>query len=141
MTYQGIGRATAFALAKHGADGLALSDLNSEALEKTRVELERQHPNVKSVCYTLDVSDEASVVHVMGSVFKDFGRIMYAVNNAGIQGGVRPTALLETKIFQKALDVNLVGLWICQREQLKHMLTQAPVDEGLQILIANKRCS
>ncbi|KAF2806808.1 oxidoreductase UcpA [Mytilinidion resinicola] len=126
----GIGRATAFALARHGANGLALSDLNGQTLENTGQEIQKEHPNVKVVCYILDVSNEESVVHVMSRVFKDFGRLTYAINNAGIQGGIKPTVLVEANIFQKALDVNLVGLWISQREQLKHMLTQELVDEG-----------
>jgi NAD(P)-dependent dehydrogenase (short-subunit alcohol dehydrogenase family) len=131
LTSLGIGRATAFALAKHGASGLALSDLNVEALENTRQSIQKQNPTVKVVCYTLDVSDEESVVQVMSRVFKEFGRLTYAINNAGIQGGIKPTALLETKVFQKALDVNLKGLWMSQREQLKHMLAQEPADDGL----------
>jgi NAD(P)-dependent dehydrogenase (short-subunit alcohol dehydrogenase family) len=136
MTILGIGRATAFALAKHGVNGLALSDLNTEGLENTRQGIQKQHPNVKVACYALDVSDEESVVHVMSRVFRDFGRLLYAINNAGIQGGIKSTVLLETKLFQKALDVNLVGLWTSQREQLKHMLIQEPVDDGLHILVA-----
>jgi NAD(P)-dependent dehydrogenase (short-subunit alcohol dehydrogenase family) len=126
---KGIGRATAFAFAEHGIESLAISDRNEGALEEVRQELEKKHPGVNVTCYTVDVSNEASIVETLGRVFKSLGHVNYSINNAGVGGLHKGSIDLETKEFLQVLDVNLTGLWISEREQLKYMLKQEPREE------------
>lgn len=127
----GIGCATAFAFAQYGIKSLALSDQNEKALHEVRQELEVKHPHVNVTCYKIDLSNEASVVETLSRVFNDLGRVNYAVNNAGIAGPSKGSVDVLTNEFLHVLDVNLTGLWISEREELKYMLKQEPVEEKL----------
>ena len=72
----------------------------------------------------MDVSNEASIEDGIRETVDSFGRIDVAVNNAGIAGALRPTNEIETSDWKKVLDVNLNGVWMCQRAEIRQMLKQ-----------------
>lgn len=99
----GIGRECAKLFAKEGAAGVALVDLNKEALLEVKAEIEEICENASGKpctieTYQLDVTNEQSVDEVLNSVATTFGRLDYVVNAAGIaykhKGGA---AFAETK--------------------------------------------
>jgi NAD(P)-dependent dehydrogenase (short-subunit alcohol dehydrogenase family) len=126
----GIGRATSFALISHGIRRLGILDIDMARAEETAQELKNTYPDVKVLLVYADMANEESVVAGINKVVKDFGRIDYAINNAGVGGKLGPTTEISGSEFRSTIDINLIGLWVCQREEIKHMLKQEPLAYG-----------
>jgi NAD(P)-dependent dehydrogenase (short-subunit alcohol dehydrogenase family) len=120
----GIGKSTAFALARNGISGLALLDLNLSLLETAQAELQIQHPNVGVEILQVDVADEASVDAAVQQTVERFGRIDIGVNCAGISGNPTSTHQMTLAEWKKVIDINQTGVWLCQRALIRQMLTQ-----------------
>ena len=75
--------------------------------------------------HILDITDEAGVEMTLDQIHTAFGRIDYAVNNAGVckrdESGVAQTT---TETWKRTIGVNLTGLFFCLRMELKIMLKQ-----------------
>ena len=123
----GIGRATSFALVSHGVRRLGILDIDIVNAEKTSLELKSKYPGVDVVLVHADMANENSIVTGIAKIVQSFGRIDYAVNNAGIGGKLGPTTEISGSDFGSTINVNLIGLWVCQREEIKHMLKQEPL--------------
>lgn len=117
----GIGRATARAFAHEGYTTI-LADVHKEQGSEALKECEREGPTCRFV--QCDVSDEASVKKLIGEIVSTFGRLDAAFNNAGIEGEVAPTGECSTGNFDRVIAVNLRGVFLCMREELKQMKTQ-----------------
>ncbi|KAL3419864.1 short-chain dehydrogenase reductase sdr [Phlyctema vagabunda] len=120
----GIGKATAFAFAKHGIQALYLTDRDSVALAETTASLQSEYPQLKIAQRQLDVCDEAGIEESVADAVANFKRLDVAVNVAGIGGGGKETVETETSDWMKVIDVNLHGVWRCQRAQLRWMIKQ-----------------
>lgn len=70
-----------------------------------------------------DVSHEDSVAEMFRKVLEKWGRIDVVINNAGIQKPT-PSHELEAKDFDRVLDVNLRGAWLCSRAAIRHFLSR-----------------
>src|SRR3954469_2312120 len=122
----GIGQAIAVRFAELGAN--VAINYRSRPGEATETEQQvtacvhkvRQH-GVKDVLVKGDVSNEDEVVAMVADAADQLGGLDVLVNNAGIQIS-RPTEELSTTDFQKVLDVNLKGAFMCAREAIKHFL-------------------
>lgn len=53
-----------------------------------------------------------------------FGRIDFAFNNAGIEGLGVPTHEITEENWEKVINVNLKGVWLCMKYEIRQMLTQ-----------------
>ena len=71
-----------------------------------------------------DVSDEASVRNLIAETVSTFGRLDAAFNNAGTLGEMAPTADYPTAAFDRVIAVNLRGIFLCMREELRQMTSQ-----------------
>jgi NAD(P)-dependent dehydrogenase (short-subunit alcohol dehydrogenase family) len=125
----GIGLACAQGFAQEGSAGVALLDLNEEALVKAKQELLDAYPNnLRVEIFPLDVSNEDQVTKAVNDAAKAFGRIDYVVNAAGIaikhEGGA---AFAKTEDWQRVLDINLNGTFFVLRAAAKIMLEQEPI--------------
>lgn len=102
----GIGRATAVAAGKEGAD-LFLTDLNAELLEATVAEI-RGAGGTVSASRTLDVSSYEAVQACAGDLHARFGSMDVLMNIAGISvwGTVEN---LTHEHWRRCVDVNLMG--------------------------------
>lgn len=87
-------------------------------------ELKKRHPDVDVKAIEMDVSNEQSVEEGIRETVETFGSIEIAVNNAGIAGPTIPTPEVATSDWSKVLNVNLTGVWMCQRAQIQQMLKQ-----------------
>lgn len=127
----GIGKATAYALARHGITKLAILDINLEAAKKTSSEI-RSHFNdkVDVLPLKLDVTKEQEVSDVVSEVVKQFGRIDVAVNNAGIGGAVAPSADHPYEEWKKTIDIDLNGVWLTSKAEIRQMLKQEPYEDS-----------
>ena len=123
----GIGLATSIAFAREGAAGVALIDISSSALESalTQVKTASCRKDFIGITFVLDITDEAAVEETIERIHEKFGRIDYAVNNAGMtkgdEGGVAGTT---TETWRKMIGINLEGTFFCLRAELKKMLKQ-----------------
>lgn len=120
----GLGQATAVAFAKHGVGKLALADVNLEALEVSNAALKESFPDVQVLSLHLDVRDAAQVKEGIARAAAEFGRLDVAVNNAGISGSGRQTHEIEDEEWMRVVDVNLQGVYRCQKEELGVMVNQ-----------------
>ena len=116
----GIGRGIAHAFASEGAK-LVLAGRNLQRLEAVASELRPQAAAVLSV--PTDVSHEQEVLALFESTIKEYGRVDILVNNAGL---VNHAPLEQTSLenWQKILDANLTGPFLCTREAMKIMRSQ-----------------
>lgn len=82
----GIGKETAFAFAEAGVKGVAFADLNEQGAQDAAAESKKYATDVEyqSLVIKVDIADEASVQQMVDQVVKEFGRIDYAVNSAGV---------------------------------------------------------
>ncbi|RJE24923.1 short chain dehydrogenase [Aspergillus sclerotialis] len=120
----GIGKSTAFAFAQNGIQGLVLVDINATVLEGTRDELKTRYPKLEVLIIATDVANEASVDSAVNAAVEKFGRVDIAINSAGISGVVKKSADMDLKDWQKVIDVNQTGVWLCQRAMIRQMLKQ-----------------
>ena len=109
---RGIGRLTALAFARLGAD-LSIAARNAENLERTRAEIEAL--GRRCVATTLDIRDTAQVETMVAATLDRFGSIDVLVNNAGGQFPARPSEISD-RGFRSVVDLNLMGTWnVCSR--------------------------
>ena len=117
---RGLGRATAFALAEQGARVAALARSLNE-VEETALLIRRQYGVGRSLAIRADVTREQEVLLAFDTIRKRWGGVDILVNNAGDPGGTRPVASLSLAEWQRALDVNLTGTFLCSREAMRDM--------------------
>ncbi|MFE1312066.1 SDR family oxidoreductase [Streptomyces sp. NPDC058755] len=122
----GIGRATAVALGRAGADVVVNYVAGREDAEQVVEEITAL--GVKAAAYEADVSDEAQVVAMMDRMVQEFGTIDILVANAGLQRDA-PFTEMTVAQWQKVLDVNLTGQFLCAREATKEFLRRGVVPE------------
>ncbi|MFN2328389.1 MAG: SDR family NAD(P)-dependent oxidoreductase [Chromatocurvus sp.] len=118
----GIGFACARAFADAGARRIAIMDLSEQSLETCRVALTER--GVEALCFAGDVSSAKSVEAAVTQIDEAWGRLDIAVNNAGISAPIRPVAETEEVDYDRLMSVNLKGVWLCMREELKIMSRQ-----------------
>ncbi len=117
---RGIGREIALTLAREGAD-VALFDVNPEQLEQTANELRALGRRAEGV--VVDVTDGKQVDDGMAKVLDKLGRIDILINNAGItKDGL--LVRMDDAQWDRVLNINLKGTFLCTRAAAKHMLKQ-----------------
>ena len=120
----GIGRASALALLAAGWD-VALAGRRRDALEAT-AEAGRDL-GARSLVVPTDVADPASVAALFRATKAAFGRLDLLFNNAG--ANAPGTVMLEDLTFeqwQRVVDVNLTGVFLCTQEAFRLMKSQDP---------------
>lgn len=70
-----------------------------------------------------DVSCSADVQALMARTIETYGRLDYAVNNAGIGGANAPTADYSEEDWHRIIGINLTGDWPCMKYEIPRMLT------------------
>ncbi|MFB7668624.1 SDR family oxidoreductase [Kitasatospora sp. NPDC056138] len=122
----GIGKATAIGLGKVGADVVVNYVSDRESAEAVVREIEGF--GVRAYAHEADVSQEDQVVAMVSRMVDEFGTIDVLVANAGLQrdAGVTDMTLAQ---WQKVLDVNLTGQFLCAREAVKEFLRRGVVPE------------
>ena len=117
---QGIGKAVALLLARHGAD-IVVSDINLEKAEETAKEIESIGP--KAMAIKVNVASLNDVERMVEAVLKKFGRIDILINNAGITRDKLILRMTEED-WDIVLNVNLKGTFNCTKAVVRHMAKQ-----------------
>lgn len=122
----GIGKATAIALGRAGADVVVNFVAGQEAADEVVKEITAT--GVRAYAHEADVSDEEQVVEMTRRMVEEFGTIDILVANAGLQ---RDAALTDMTLaqWQKVIDVNLTGQFLCAREAVKEFLRRGVVPD------------
>ena len=121
----GIGRACALAFADEGVTRLIIADVNLPGLEETSDLLKKMNPEVQTLVVEADVSSETNVQNMVHAGVMRFGSIQYAVNCAGVTSEPRTfTADLSVEAWDRVMNINLRGVWLCQRAEIRQMLKQ-----------------
>ena len=82
----------------------------------------------RALAMAADVSQEASVVALFEAAVQQFGRVDVLFNNAGTSAP--PGVLLEDLAladWQKVVDINLTGMFLCLRQAFRVMKAQTPM--------------
>jgi glucose 1-dehydrogenase len=114
----GIGQGVCYELAAHGAS-VAINYLSAPD-EAQRMASELQGAGAKALAVAMDVSSEPDVQRAFAATKDAFGGVDLLVNNAGVE---HPYPLLEMPLeaWQKVIDVNLTGAFLCAREAARMM--------------------
>jgi NAD(P)-dependent dehydrogenase (short-subunit alcohol dehydrogenase family) len=124
----GIGRAIARLLAKEGAS-VVIADVTTEVIEGgvPTTDLITKEGGAALFCAT-DVSSAEEVDRLIAFSVEHYGRLDVIVNNACVRHA-RPLIELEERDWQRVLDVNLTGAYLCCRAAVRQMLKQEAEDE------------
>jgi NAD(P)-dependent dehydrogenase (short-subunit alcohol dehydrogenase family) len=115
----GIGRSVAVAFATRGAK-VAVGDINEEAARDTLELIEQAGGDVLFV--RTNVADEGDVQNLVAKTLGHFGRLDCACNNAGIVHAPTPIAQLDTSLFDRAISIDLRGVFLCLKHELGEMV-------------------
>ena len=116
---QGIGKAIALRFAQEGAD-VIVNDVNIDTAQKTADEISKL--GCRSLVIVADVSSSKEVEEMKKRVEKEFGpRLDILVNNAGI-AKILPFTETTEEIWDKILNVNLKGTFLCCRAFVPWMI-------------------
>jgi NAD(P)-dependent dehydrogenase (short-subunit alcohol dehydrogenase family) len=115
----GIGRATALAFAAEGAK-VAVSDIDRDGGEDT-VRLIKDLGG-EAFFVAADVAEPEQVEAMVLAVVDRYGRLDLAVNNAGIEGALAPTAEYTEEAWGRVIAINLTGVWRSMRAEIPELL-------------------
>ncbi len=119
---RGIGRAIAVELARHGAD-VALVGRDVTALAESAAACANARPGAAADVYEGDVTDQAAIERIASEVVARFGRIDFAIANAG-QSVDALLLRLKSETIDRLLDVNLKSAFYLCGAVAKPMMKQ-----------------
>jgi NAD(P)-dependent dehydrogenase (short-subunit alcohol dehydrogenase family) len=119
----GIGKAVALTLLNNGYN-VVLAGRRKALLEKVAAEA-GPRANRLLVVQT-DVSKTDSVHELFEKTKNTFGRLDVLFNNAGVGAPPVPLENLPYSEWQKVIDINLTGTFLCTQEAFKLMKVQEP---------------
>ncbi|KAA9015078.1 SDR family NAD(P)-dependent oxidoreductase [Sphingobium limneticum] len=111
----GLGKQVAARIVAEGGQ-VALWDLNPEALAATGQEVGAAH------VVALDVSDYAAVAAAAKETAAALGKVDILICSAGITGATATVWDYPVDSFQRVIDINLNGLFYCNREVAPFLL-------------------
>src|SRR5215211_6404018 len=114
----GMGLAAARAFADAGA-AVVLADVKAEAVKAAAQKLVAA--GHKAIAVPCDVSDDAQVAAMVERTVAAFGRLDAAFNNAGVMAQIAPTADSTREDWDRVIGINLRGVWICLKHELRQM--------------------
>ena len=117
----GIGRATALAFAQARAK-VVVADVEGEGGAET---VRHIRDNGGDAIYAqADVSEAGDVANLVGQALSAYGRVDLAHNNAGIDPPNASLIEINERDWDRVIDINLKGVWLCMKHQIPAMLEQ-----------------
>lgn len=117
----GIGRATALAFGRAGAN-VVVSDITVAGGEETARMIVQA--GGAAIFVKTDVTRAADVQALVAQTIATYGRLDCAFNNAGIEEESKPLADCEEAMFDRIMNVNVKGAWLCMKYEIEQMLKQ-----------------
>ncbi|QJE03114.1 SDR family oxidoreductase [Massilia forsythiae] len=128
----GIGRAMALAFGRAGAC-VVIADTSVDGGHMTAALI--VEAGGKALFVKTNVTSAAEVDALIDKVVAHYGRIDCAVNGAAIEEEHLPLADGENEQFDRIMNVNVKGVWLCMKSQLRQMLKQE--DGGVIVNVAD----
>ncbi|WP_423604111.1 SDR family oxidoreductase [Sphingomonas sp. MS122] len=111
---RGIGKASAEALADHGAK-VVISSRKQDACDEVAAAINARHGEGTAIAVAASISDKEALRHLVDETRRAFGRIDILVCNAASNPYYGPLAGIEDDQFRKILDNNIVSNhWLIQ---------------------------
>jgi NAD(P)-dependent dehydrogenase (short-subunit alcohol dehydrogenase family) len=120
----GVGKQSALALLHEGYL-VALAGRRAEALQSTVSEA--GEAGARALAVPTDVSDPASVDAFFAKIKEKFGRLDVLFNNAGVNAPGIPFEDLTFEQWQRVVDINLTGSFLCAKAAFRLMKDQQPM--------------
>jgi NAD(P)-dependent dehydrogenase (short-subunit alcohol dehydrogenase family) len=118
---RGIGEGVASVLAREGANVVINSRKAADCIEAVN---KITAAGGKAVAIAADVSKKAEVSAMVAETIKQFGAVDILVNNAGIEGAPCLTMDLSEEQWDRVLNVNLKGVFLCCQAVIPQMMKQ-----------------
>jgi NAD(P)-dependent dehydrogenase (short-subunit alcohol dehydrogenase family) len=116
-----IGRETAVLFAKSGPKVVVVGRREAEGVET--VEMIRAAGG-EALFVKTDVAKAADVEAMVKKTVEQFGRLDVAFNNAGVEGVWVPIISQTEQDWDRTIDINLKGVWLCLKYEIRQMLKQ-----------------
>ena len=116
----GIGRATAVACAREGAQ-VMIADIDAEAGELTAKMITEFAPGCAQFIRA-DVSNRTDISNMVDETVEVFGRLDGAFNNAGIEGMAAPVDECTDANWERVIDVNLSSVFRCMQAEIPEIV-------------------
>jgi NAD(P)-dependent dehydrogenase (short-subunit alcohol dehydrogenase family) len=116
----GIGRATALVLGARGAS-VVVADVDEASARETAKQI---GADARTIAMHADVSDPASVERMVATTVERFGALDWACNIAGVSNEQKPFTDHTLAEWQRVIDVDLTGVFLCMQQELRQMVTQ-----------------
>jgi NAD(P)-dependent dehydrogenase (short-subunit alcohol dehydrogenase family) len=120
----GIGKQSALALLREGY-AVALAGRRKEALDATVSEAGAD--GERALAISTDVGDPKSVDAFFARIKERFGRLDVLFNNAGVNAPGIPFEDLTFEQWQRVVDINLTGSFLCAKAAFRLMKEQRPM--------------
>jgi NAD(P)-dependent dehydrogenase (short-subunit alcohol dehydrogenase family) len=117
----GIGRASAIAFAREGAR-VVVADVKRDGGDETVKMI--TSAGGEAVFVKTDVSKADDVRRLIRTTIETFGQLDIAFNNAGIEGEMAPTTDCTEENWDRTIDINLKGIWLCMKYEIPELLKQ-----------------
>jgi NAD(P)-dependent dehydrogenase (short-subunit alcohol dehydrogenase family) len=117
----GIGRATALAFARANAS-VTVADVSEQGSRETAHLIEEQ--GGRALAVKCDVTRTEDVKTALDKTIQAFGRLDFAFNNAGVEQRSAAIAEFEEEEWNRILNVNLRGIFLCMKYEIPLMLKQ-----------------
>ena len=117
----GIGKASALAFAREGSK-VVVADVNVDGGEQT-VRL-IQDTGGEATFVRADVSISSDVSDMVSHAVQTYNRLDCAFNNAGVSGGPGRVHEYTEENWNRVLNINLTGVWLCMKYEIIQMLNQ-----------------
>ena len=118
-TASGIGRATALAFAREGAN-VVVADIDQQGNQVTARMIEDLGGQVLAV--SCDVTRSDDVQTALTTTVEAFGRLDYAFNNAGAEQQPKLTADITEDEWDRIITINLRSVFLCLKHEIPLML-------------------
>lgn len=118
----GIGKGIARKFLENSKNIVIITGRDIEKGLNTQEELSRVSKNIEF--YPLDINHAQDVENIIKTVAQKYGRIDISCNCAGIEHRFASMIELEEEEFDKVINVNLKGAWLCMKYQIKQMMRQ-----------------
>ena len=118
---KGIGKSIGNELARNGFN-VVINSRNQEEVDNVAKEIEENF-DIQSIGIQADISDEHQVKDMVNQTIKKFQQIDVLVNNAGVLI-VKTLEQTTQENWDKIIDTNLKGTFLCSREVLPYMISK-----------------
>jgi len=119
---RGIGRATALALGREGANVAVNYSKSAEAAGDVVKEI--RSLGTKAISIRADVGERTQVRNMVGETVEALGKIDILVNNAGFVHRIDAMNMEDEKQFEDMMNVHMKGTFYASKDAGKHMVAQ-----------------